>query len=488
MKAQGHITVRRRPKDGADGRGILTVTTYYLASSASSGVTTSTSGWTTAIQEVTSAKRYLWTFTRTTYTAGSTVVDTTPAIIRVFADTGLTYRTSKYTVGVTYRNDNNPYYRDANGVGYIDIVYLNEISIVPSGNPASAFICNKTHTASAATPAVGELWTAMNTQQPIYTALLLTKKIIADYIDVDTLHVKHLDGADGTFSGSLQAASGTFKGVLSVYNGNNLVAKIGDTTAYSGTIYPFWIGGATPANAITKIDSTGILTTTKLVANGGSIGGFNIGTNYLGLSSSQGGAPSSNGMSLYQDFISFYEKSGTETVQALVGTSVLPASTGVRGLVSISAKETDSYASLTGSLYGLMINVSGYRNPYAIYCEEGVFAGFRPQISIENTGKTLTNMDSVVSCGNTSAVTFYLPTSPKHGQFYALIHSTETTMNITSSATHPIMRITKDGTTVVATTSSGSMEVVLLVYNAHATITYNSTTRTGVWSLTYLKV
>lgn len=37
----------------------------------------------------------------------------------------------------------------------------------------------------------------------------------AEHIDVDNLRVKHLDGADGTFSGSLNAISGTFRSIQS---------------------------------------------------------------------------------------------------------------------------------------------------------------------------------------------------------------------------------------------------------------------------------
>lgn len=46
----------------------------------------------------------------------------------------------------------------------------------------------------------------------------------ADYIDVENLKVKHLDGADGTFSGELKAATGTFTGgVVTNSNGNRIV-------------------------------------------------------------------------------------------------------------------------------------------------------------------------------------------------------------------------------------------------------------------------
>ena len=74
---------------GATGVGIKTITHYYLATTASSGVTTSTSGWTTGVQSITSSKRYLWSYQMVTYTSGSTA-KTTPAIIGVWGNTGAT--------------------------------------------------------------------------------------------------------------------------------------------------------------------------------------------------------------------------------------------------------------------------------------------------------------------------------------------------------------------------------------------------------------
>lgn len=53
----------------------------------------------------------------------------------------------------------------------------------------------------------------------IATKLLLAEKINANQIDVDSLYVKHLDGADGTFSGELKAATGSFEGSVNIANG-----------------------------------------------------------------------------------------------------------------------------------------------------------------------------------------------------------------------------------------------------------------------------
>ena len=72
---------------GADGKGISSVTEYYLATSSSSGVTTSTSGWTTAIQTVTSSKKYLWNYEVIAYTSGNPTT-TTPVIIGTYGDKG----------------------------------------------------------------------------------------------------------------------------------------------------------------------------------------------------------------------------------------------------------------------------------------------------------------------------------------------------------------------------------------------------------------
>ena len=74
---------------GATGNGISTVTNYYLATTAGSGVTTSTSGWTTTVQTVTATKKYLWNYEVVKYTNGSSA-KTTPHVIGVYGDKGVT--------------------------------------------------------------------------------------------------------------------------------------------------------------------------------------------------------------------------------------------------------------------------------------------------------------------------------------------------------------------------------------------------------------
>lgn len=74
---------------GSDGKGIQSISNYYLATTVSSGVTTSTSGWTTTIQTITTSKKYLWNYEKITYTDGSST-NTSPCIIGVYGNTGET--------------------------------------------------------------------------------------------------------------------------------------------------------------------------------------------------------------------------------------------------------------------------------------------------------------------------------------------------------------------------------------------------------------
>lgn len=66
---------------------ITTDTLHYLATDQGSGVTTSTSGWTTTPQAMTSTNKYLWTY-HTYTTAGGTSRNTTPVITGAYGNEG----------------------------------------------------------------------------------------------------------------------------------------------------------------------------------------------------------------------------------------------------------------------------------------------------------------------------------------------------------------------------------------------------------------
>lgn len=111
--------------DGKDGVGIKTITNYYLASASSSGVTISTSGWTTSVQAISSDKKYLWNYEKITYTDNS-ISDTEPCVIGSYGEKGENSRVyflepSSLIIKKNAKNVLNPsnitfqsYYRDGN--------------------------------------------------------------------------------------------------------------------------------------------------------------------------------------------------------------------------------------------------------------------------------------------------------------------------------------------------------------------------------------
>ena len=70
-----------------DGKGIDSIVEYYLISSKSTGITTSSSGWSTTIPTLTAENKYLWNYEEIVYTDGTS--DTTdPVVIGVYGDKG----------------------------------------------------------------------------------------------------------------------------------------------------------------------------------------------------------------------------------------------------------------------------------------------------------------------------------------------------------------------------------------------------------------
>lgn len=150
--------------NGSDGKGIKSITEHYLATSSSSGITISSSGWTTTVQTMTATKKYLWNYETVTYTDDSST-NTSPSIIGVYGDkgqkgdtgsqgpkgaTGATGATgpqgpqgAKGNTGVSMRNKGTWASGTAyvNNDSYIDVVYY--------ASNGCSYACIKSHTASS---------------------------------------------------------------------------------------------------------------------------------------------------------------------------------------------------------------------------------------------------------------------------------------------------------------------------------------------------
>lgn len=99
---------------GATGKGISSVTNYYLTTSASSGVTTSTSGWATSPTATTTTNKYIWCYQKITYT-DSTTSNTTPAIIGTHGATGATGSAGADAIVMTITASNGTVFKNNSG-------------------------------------------------------------------------------------------------------------------------------------------------------------------------------------------------------------------------------------------------------------------------------------------------------------------------------------------------------------------------------------
>ena len=130
---------------GATGVGIKSITEYYLASSASSEVTTSTSGWTTSVQSTSSSKKYLWNYEVVTYT-NDTKYTSSPVIIGTYGDKG---DTGPQGVQGPKGADGTPRYT---WIRYADNASGSGISNSPTGKTYIGFAYNKTTATESNTP------------------------------------------------------------------------------------------------------------------------------------------------------------------------------------------------------------------------------------------------------------------------------------------------------------------------------------------------
>lgn len=112
---------------------VKSITMHYLATTASSGVTTSTSGWTTTVQQINATKKYLWTYQTITY-VDNTTTDTSPVISGVYGNEGKDGKDGEDGTNGT------------NGVGITSVVplyYLKSNTTAPSA-PTSAVTSTST--------------------------------------------------------------------------------------------------------------------------------------------------------------------------------------------------------------------------------------------------------------------------------------------------------------------------------------------------------
>lgn len=195
------------------------------------------------------------------------------------------------------------------------------------------------------------------------------KSITADKIAANTITSAQIDGdsikANIINTNYINGLSCTFtKGKIGGWTiGANSITKNSVSLGSDGTISngSYWSlkndgsGFFAKGNITWKTDGTfeakngkftGEIQTTK-----GKIGGFEIASGRIGVTTSSGATSGNSGLSILQDFIKF----SNSYCWASIGVNVLPSFTGIIGVGRFTNSTPNSY----GTNYGLLINVSG---------------------------------------------------------------------------------------------------------------------------------
>lgn len=215
------------------------------------------------------------------------------------------------------------------------------------------------------------------------------------------------------------------------FNGNNIVSRI-NQTATTVTI------DASKINLVGKVSigmfdktiiengkikaeliDTDSLVAKNLAATNGSIGGFNIGTDYIGASNDSS-SPYYNAYALRMT--SNFLRVGTSASCAYIGSGTMYSGSGVaacsgRFEVNSSVYLTENigiYIKVEGATHGDNVEKSGNA---ALHIEKGAIYGARFRVRRFSTSTTVTGVDTFI-IATTSGIRITLPSSPEYGQFF----------------------------------------------------------------------
>lgn len=390
---------------GATGNGIKsTEVTYQIGSS---GTTPPTDGvWDTKIPNITDKKPYLWTRTIFKYTNGT---DSKSYSVATRGTKGALMREHDGFESGSYK-----YLSGSGAEAYIDVVCVK----------GKWYQCTKTYDNATSSPSLTDgHWTEMSNYKSIATHLLL-----AENATINMLGTNQINLFNPTTGGKMY---GSFR-------------VVSDDSYWS-----LWLGGETGDSASFAVKRNGYLKATnadisgRIDATSGSIGGFEIG-NY-----SIGSVGKTEGMGLTNECLKFmnqaylhgegyfitcgsYMKTGLRIFSTTSPSNNL--STGI--LIHIDAGTSMPSDPISGGKMCTALDLltrwadqagsfdmtNPYEGNHAIVIRGGDVIGLRPSfVRLAANYQTLTEYHHTVECYNTSAITIYLPSSPKYGQCYTII-------------------------------------------------------------------
>ena len=421
---------------GETGVGIASIQTYYLISSMSSGITTSSSGWETSMVNPTSSKPYLWSYVKTTLSNGD-ITSSTPVIIGNFAEAGVMgeigciIRPSIWKSGVEYLNESALTNKQEK---YIDLVYVEDAN---ANDGWRQYMCALTHTSSSnnspTSSGGSKYWTQLSDTGPIYAPLILAKNAVLNFTQGQQFNLME---------------------------GNNIFGSF--RWVQNNADYAFWIGGTEGSTATTSITRGGKFKTTdaditgKITATSGQIGGFKLEDNNLVCSNARlviGEERNTFTRMVVLDAKSFTYDSYNFALSVVNYGIVTQSSTTQAGIhINVGASNTS-------------VQYPG------IVMENGTFVGFRVPIVPLSYSMDLRNNASIyasgmcIRCNNSSSITITLPTSAtgaKTGDVFTVIRAG--TGDVTIKAPTGVNYYTASGRSGDFT-SSKRYEHILLVFD-----------------------
>lgn len=193
-------------------------------------------------------------------------------------------------------------------------------------------------------------------------------------------------------------------------------------------------------------------------AKDGTIGGFEIHDGYIGAA----GSGTFGELSINRNFI----RVGDSSCYAFIGAGLLSMFGLTEAAARLENKKTGSmrpnigaYISVTGIGRTGMDDKTGvsYGN-HALYVPKGDICGFRLRTRRVDASQTLSLMDSVILCVNTSNITLTLPSGAEDGQMYFI--RKRAAGNITLSG-----RIQRDFGNTVSSINIGNQTLCIVIYD-----------------------
>lgn len=393
---------------GAPGVGIDSIQTYYLISSLSSGVTTSTSGWSTEMVNPTSSKPYLWSYVKTTL-SNRDFTSSTPVIIGNFAEAGVMgaigciIRPSIWKSGVVYLNESALTNKQEK---YIDLVYVEDAS---ANDGWRQYMCALTHTSSSINSPTSsggsKYWTQLSDTGPIYAPLILAKNAVLNFTQGQQFNL--------------------------VENG-----KIFASYRIPGSDgAALWLGGSTASSAPFSVDKNGSLKSTS-----GIIGGVEISQERLGVGVADVGNKTFKGAILSSEGIftgykSNYFGAGVFAADDPSGSTIQMYDK--KGLSTLSVSSPSLYIrkyspnpmtlNNIDKYYGAALIVDVPKGVGVASLGNNVLGGLAlsavaGNFNIDSTDYLFQkNRGTVAYFTNSSACSFYLPANPHEGQVVIVI-------------------------------------------------------------------